>query len=220
MGLANLGLWIVEPLFESILQSLQFDRAAIRDGEFWRLVTGNLVHWSAEHCLLDVAAFAVLGWLYEPSIRRHHVDSNRRRRRLCSLPVMLLATSCGVGLTVFTLQPEMMIYRGLSGVGSGLFAIALILECGEAKGDATRWWYVLPALLVFITKLVFEVATGGLFFGTESLGDLGQPVPLAHLAGAVFASACFCAGAIGNSKCGSSKMSRQRVADPATIVTS
>lgn len=200
MSLANLGLWIAEPLCQQVLECLQFDRAAILTGELWRLVTGNLVHWSAEHCLLDVAAFAILGWIYEPPIRRQFQQSNNPLRILCSLPAVLLATSCGVGLTVFFLQPAMLTYRGLSGVDSGLFALALILECTEAKNDSTRWWYVIPAVLVFIVKLVFEVTTGSLFFGTESLGDLGQPVPLAHLAGAVFAVACCLVCATRNSQ--------------------
>lgn len=219
MGVANLGLWFDTPVFETILQSLQFDRAAILNGEFWRLVTGNLVHWSVEHCLLDVAAFALLGWLYEPAFRRHSQKHSRRQRPLWSLPIMLLGTSFGVGLTVFVFQPEMMTYRGLSGVDSGLFAIALMVECSEAKNDAARWWYVVPAALVFVVKLGFEVTTGGMFFGTESLGDLGQPVPLAHLSGAVFASACFIARTITKPKC-LTTMSSQQFTQPQTIVTS
>ncbi len=219
MGVANLGLWFDAPVFEAILQGLQFDRAAIRNGEFWRLVTGNLVHWSVEHCLLDVAAFALLGWLYEPAFRRNNQKHSRRQRQLWSLPVMLLVTSCGVGLTVLVLQPEMMIYRGLSGVDSGLFAIALMFECSEAKNDGARWWYVVPAALVFVVKLGFEVTTGGMFFGTESLGDLGQPVPLAHLSGAVFASACFIARTITKPKC-LTTMSPQYVTQSQSIVTS
>ena len=132
---------------------------------------------------------------------------------------MLLATSCGVGLTVLALQPEMMIYRGLSGVDSGLFAIALMLEFSEAKNDAARWWYILPAAVVFVTKLGFEVATGGLFFGTESLGDLGQPVPLAHLSGAAFASTCFITRTISTPKC-LTTMSLKQVTQSQSIVTS
>lgn len=194
IGLMNLGLWIDEPAWQSVLELMQFDHERIMSGEIWRLVTGNLAHWSAEHCILDVTAFALLGWLYEPLIRRQHKRSSHALRQLCSMPALLLAMSCGVGLTLLVLQPEMLTYRGLSGVDSGLFAAALIIEASEAKKNSARWWYVLPAFLVFILKLAFEVATGGLFFGTESLGDLGQPVPLSHLAGAVIAAGCFAAG--------------------------
>lgn len=193
MTLMNLGLWIAEPVWQSVLEFMQFDREAILNGEVWRLVTGNLVHWSAEHCLLDVASFVLLGWLYEPSLRRHVERSSHSLRQHCSMPALLLTMSCGVGLAVFLFQPEMLTYRGLSGVDSGLFSAALIIEAREAKHDPARWWFVLPAALVFIVKLGFEMITGGLFFGTESLGDLGQPVPLAHLAGAVVAVGCFVA---------------------------
>jgi len=68
-------------------------------------------------------------------------------------------------------------------------------------------------------KLGFEVTTGGMFFGTESLGDIGQPVPLAHLSGAVFASACFIARMITKPKC-LTTMSPQYVTQSQSIVTS
>jgi len=194
MTLTNLGLWLAEPIWHSALELMQFDRDAILSGEVWRLVTGNLVHWSAEHFMLDIAAFAILGWLYEPPIRRYFESSHCELRQLCSMPALILVMSCSVGLAVLFLQPEMLTYRGLSGIDSGLFAAALIIEIREAKLDPARWWFVLPALVVFIVKLVFEVVTGGLFFGTDSLGDLGQPVPLAHLIGAVSATGFLAAG--------------------------
>ena len=31
-----------------------------------------------------------------------------------------------------------------------------------------------------MAKIIYECGTGQMFFGTESLGDIGQPVPLAH----------------------------------------
>jgi rhomboid family GlyGly-CTERM serine protease len=160
-----------------VLALLEYDRAAILHGQIWRLVTGNLVHWSAEHFWLDVGAFLILGLAYEQSFKRSVV----------SFSAFVLAISLSIGAALFVLLPDMGRYRGLSGVDSGIFAAALLIEAAQAGKDHRRWLYLAPAALVFTAKIVFECWTGELFFGTSSLGDLGQPVPLAHATGALTA---------------------------------
>jgi rhomboid family GlyGly-CTERM serine protease len=147
--------------------------------EIWRLITGNLVHWSLEHFWLDVGAFLLLGILYEPPFKH-----------LCgSFVAFVLAVAFAIGAAMLVLLPELQIYRGLSGVDSGIFAAALVLEAAHARHDRRRWFFLGPAALIFTAKLLFECMTGELFFGTSSLGDLGQPVPLAHAVGALAAVA-------------------------------
>ena len=177
MLLLNLGLLFWTPNAENVLNWLQYDRSAIVEGQLWRLVTGNLVHWSAEHFLLDVAVFLFIGCLYERSLGN-------------SYPWILFLTGMAVGASALIFLPQMALYRGLSGVDSGLFAAVLCLECGQAQRDRRNWLFLLPAVGIFVLKLGYESATGRMFFGTESLGDLGQPVPLAHAAGA-FAAVLF-----------------------------
>ena len=57
----------------------------------------------------------------------------------------------------------------------------------------TRHWQqlVLPLLaaILFSVKLVFECTTGTMMFATEGLGDIGIPLPLAHVAGTIGAVA-------------------------------
>ncbi len=173
---ANWSLFTHAPAFAAQLTAvLQYDREAVMHGELWRLVTGNLVHWSLEHFCLDVGAFLVLGILYEPSLRRSSVPFGR----------FLFVVALLIGVTLFAFVPGMNMYRGLSGVDSGVFAAGLLMEAAAAKRDPRRWIFVGPALVIFTVKIGFECGTGRLFFGTASLGDLGQPVPLAHAAGAV-----------------------------------
>jgi rhomboid family GlyGly-CTERM serine protease len=152
-----------------LIEMLQFDREAIAAGEVWRVLTGNLVHWSAEHLWLDVGALLVVGFLFERSIGRAY-------------PWLLFASASAVGLAILLLQRDMSLYRGLSGVCSGQFAIALIAELRR-----TRDWRQIAltgtAALIFVLKIGYECITGQMFFGTESLGELGTPTPLAHLAG-------------------------------------
>jgi rhomboid family GlyGly-CTERM serine protease len=173
MTLLNLGLFTqAPPILRSLVDVLQFDRQAILDGQIWRLLTGNLVHWSVEHFLLDVGAFAIVGVLYERHLRPHY-------------PWMLLASGLAVGCGVLVLMPQMAIYRGLSGVDSGQFAAALCVEVGLAVSQRRRWLWAGPAAVIFFTKILYEATSGQLFFGTEALGSIGLPTPLAHIAGAV-----------------------------------
>ena len=57
----------------------------------------------------------------------------------------------------------------------------------------TRGWRQIAltgaATLIFVLKIAYECLTGQMLFGTESLGDLGTPIPLAHLAGTLGALA-------------------------------
>jgi rhomboid family GlyGly-CTERM serine protease len=171
MLLFNLGLLFDRPNWSShLVTTLQFDRPAILHGEIWRVITGNLVHWSLEHFALDVAVFLVVGCLYEPIIRRIY-------------PWLMLASAAAVGVGLLLFQPALTIYRGLSGVDSGQFAAAVGIECLLASREKRRWLWVGPATAVFALKILFECGTGQMFFGTESLGDIGRPVPLAHAAG-------------------------------------
>jgi rhomboid family GlyGly-CTERM serine protease len=179
MLLLNLELFLSGSVgLTSCLESLQFDRDAILTGQVWRLITGNMVHWSAEHFLLDVGAFLIVGVLYERHLNRRY-------------PWILLTAALAVGCGVLLLRPDMQTYRGLSGVDSGQFSAALGVEALLAARDPRRWIWVAPAAAVFLVKTVYESATGMLFFGTESLGDLGQPIPLAHTAGTAAALAWF-----------------------------
>jgi hypothetical protein len=81
-------------------------------------------------------------------------------------------------------MPQLEIYRGLSGVDSGQFAAALCVEIGLAVCQRRRWLWVAPAAVIFATKILYEATSGRLFFGTEALGSIGLPTPLAHIAGA------------------------------------
>ncbi|MCD4727486.1 MAG: rhombosortase [Pirellulales bacterium] len=172
MVVMNLGLLPHAPAAaRSLLDYLQFDRAAILHGQIWRLLTGNLVHWSLEHFLLDVGVFLAIGLMYEPARRRQY-------------PWLLLAAALSVGLSVLSFLPEMSIYRGLSGVDSGQFVLALAVEFQLARTERRRWLWLAPVLGIFTLKIVSETVSGQMFFGTESLGNIGLPTPLAHAAGA------------------------------------
>jgi rhomboid family GlyGly-CTERM serine protease len=171
MLLANVGLLPhAAEAGRSLIGWLEFDRQAILQGQLWRLITGNLVHWSVEHFLLDVGPFLIVGLLYERSLRRQY-------------PWFLLGSALAIGASVLLFLPEVETYRGLSGVDSGQFALAVCVELGLARREPRRWVWLAPAAAIFVAKIFWESTTGRMFFGTESLGDIGVPIALAHVAG-------------------------------------
>jgi rhomboid family GlyGly-CTERM serine protease len=150
---------------------LQFDRTAILHGETWRILTGHLTHWSASHLFWDILVFLVLAGSIEWFSRRQ-------------LLTCFTAGSLIISLLVLTLLPEMVYYRGLSGIDSGLFMLLLVLlYCRYTTGHSLLYKtpYILLGLL-FVGKSVFELLTAQALF-VESAG-LFIPVPLAHLGGA------------------------------------
>ena len=157
---------------DSLAASLQFDRAAIAAGEWWRLLTGHLAHWSRDHLFWDLAVFAVLGAICE--------REDRQRFALCGF---LSAVAISVG--IWLLLPDLTTYRGLSGVDSALFALLVGTILRTAVRDQ-RWTWVAGASLLligFLGKTVFEVATGATLF-VDSTGSGMIPIPLAHVLGA------------------------------------
>jgi len=102
---------------------------------------------------------------------------------------MLVACGLAVGCGVLAVVPEMATYRGLSGVDSGQFAAALCVEADLARRDRSRWFWLGPLAAIVAVKILWELSTGQMFFGTESMGDIGLPVPVAHAVGAATAAA-------------------------------
>jgi rhomboid family GlyGly-CTERM serine protease len=158
-------------LSPKLVSMLQFNRTAVMQGELWRIFTGHRTHWSGSHLLWDMLVFsmleAIIEWL--------------SRGRL----LLFLAAGCLViSLMVFAFLPEMSLYRGLSGLDSGLFMLLLVLLYRNNTAGSSmlqKMPYFLAALL-FAGKTLFEVTTGHTLFVQSS--DLFIPVPLAHLGGA------------------------------------
>ena len=125
---------------------LEYERAAVQAGEAWRLLTGQLVHWTPRMAVADLAVLLAVGaWL------------EVRCRRLALATLFTGALLVGLGL--YGLAPEISQYRGSSGLASALF-VAAALEM--AMGSSLRWERIsaLAALALFAAKLLWELETG------------------------------------------------------------
>jgi len=156
----------------ALTAALEFERTAISRGELWRVFTGHFTHFGADHLCWDVLTFLAFGSLAEFRSRRVFL------RCLFAASILI---SAGVGF----LQPQFLVYRGLSGLDSALFTFvtADLLRDGLRDRDWLNAAIGSLTLAGFVGKSAFELITGETLFVTTSTDF--QPVPLAHVLGAV-----------------------------------
>ncbi|HVJ29313.1 MAG TPA: rhombosortase [Gammaproteobacteria bacterium] len=143
----------------------RWERDAIETGEYWRLVSGHLVHLGLGHLWPNLAALAIVGLLFEG------VFSNLDWARIGA------ASAAAIDFGLYVLNPSVQWYVGLSGVLHGYVAagaLALIVR-RERVG-------VVLAVGVG-AKLIFEQVVGPVPFTAASVG--GPVVVAAHLYGVV-----------------------------------
>jgi rhomboid family GlyGly-CTERM serine protease len=143
----------------------RYERHAVEGGEYWRLVSGHLVHLGFGHLWPNLAALAIIALLFEG------VFSNADWLRLGA------AAALAIDLGLYVLDPSVLWYVGLSGVLHGFVAagaLALLLR-RERLGAILG--------LCLGAKLLFEQIVGPVPFTAQSVG--GPVVVAAHLYGAI-----------------------------------
>jgi rhomboid family GlyGly-CTERM serine protease len=160
--------------FPQLGELLVYDRAAISHGEIWRLLTGNLVHFSLAHLLYNLIAWLIIGTIIEFRAYRF-------------FPVLCFSSALLVGITLFILEPELYLYAGLSGVVSA--AVAYL--CLHGIGEKGVWRWLCAATLAGLTaKTLIELGMRSSFMLLMSEENF-VPVPLSHLAGIIAALLLF-----------------------------
>jgi rhomboid family GlyGly-CTERM serine protease len=145
--------------------ALRYDRAAIAGGEWWRLVSGHLVHLGAGHLAVNLAGLGLVAWL----TGREYASG-----QWCSIAA---GSAASIAAALYLLHPDVSWYVGLSGVLHGLLAAGLVPALGRRDPAA-----VVLALLL-IAKLGWEAAAGPL---PGSVRTAGGPVLVeAHRYGAL-----------------------------------
>lgn len=151
---------------------LQYDRALIADGQFWRCITGHWTHWSFDHLLWCAITFIVLGTICERLSRKGFVIS-------------LAVSAIIIPVVSWFADQDMLFYRGLSGICSTVFVVGSILLARQALADRDWTNLILPVLAgtLFFAKIVYEFINGQALFVQSS--NMFSPVPMAHLVGGV-----------------------------------
>ncbi|MCG9730912.1 rhombosortase [Shewanella sp. Isolate13] len=153
---------------------LAYQRPLILDGQWWRLLSGNLLHTNAWHLYMNLAGFWVIISLHEPHYRAQGL----------AILFFVLCLMQGIGLLLFC--PSLMGYVGLSGMLHGLFTYGAIMDIRRGLKSG----YLL--LLGVILKVGYEQFFGASREMTELIG--ARVATEAHLVGLL--SGLICAAAL------------------------
>lgn len=110
---------------------LEFDRNAIDQGQWWRILTGHFLHTNHWHLAMNLGGFALIMLLHGMYYRPLLLWSN------------LLFGCVLIGLALLFWSPQISIYVGLSGWLHGL------LVCGCCIDIQRQWssgWLILAAV--------------------------------------------------------------------------
>jgi len=164
--------WLALVVFMGVLQAipdapawLRYDRAAIDDGQLWRLLTANFIHLGWGHYVLNMAGLMAIAWLFAADYP------------LGQWALILLVCGITTSVGMHVLNPEISWCVGMSGALHGLFVAGAIAWIGA--GDGFGKW-----LLVGVSaKLGYEQLIGAMPFSEGIVG--GAVVTDAHLWGAI-----------------------------------
>ncbi|WP_282167609.1 rhombosortase [Shewanella japonica] len=124
------------------LLSYRYDNIA--QGEYLRIITGNLLHTNLWHLLMNLAGFWVILFLHESHYKGHISQFASLFISLCVLE----------GLGLYWFFPELKGYVGLSGLLHGLFTFGALLDIRKGYNSG----YLL--LLGVFAKVGYEMYFG------------------------------------------------------------
>ncbi|MDX1804899.1 MAG: rhombosortase [Alcanivorax sp.] len=121
---------------------LAFDRHAIEQGQWWRLISCHFVHLTPWHMLLNLSGFLLCGYFFEDLLSRARVAW------------WALAGGLIEGLALYLLDPNLQHYAGLSGILHSLLVMCLLL------GWRGNPWLHSLVLAVIAGRIFFEQQPG------------------------------------------------------------
>lgn len=152
--------------FENISSILIYDRSALIEGEYWRLVSVHLVHFSPTHLTFNIMAFAVAGWLIE-----------KRAYPKFGLLLFLMALSISISLLLF--KPELRYYGGISGLVHGALYYLALFGTNEQQPWRQISWII---VLVLPLKVALEIYQENSLL-TTVFTETYITIPLSHMVG-------------------------------------
>jgi len=159
-------LTIVLLIAQVFRNDLAFHRTAIDLGQWWLILSGNIVHSNYPHLFLNLAGLWIFGFIFFDSLSL----------RTFIISTLFLCASVGIGLYLFS--PELQKYYGFSGALYGLYLVGATTAL-LAKDLFTG---IIVTLLI-IGKIIWDLTYGG---SSSSAELIGIPVAVhAHFYGAV-----------------------------------
>ena len=157
---AGLGLALTALLGMALpdaLAALAWQRSAIGDGQWARLLSAHFAHLDAHHLLFNLLGLALI------------IDLLMEDWHGRDLVTLILASAIGTSLLLWFCEPQLQWYAGLSGLLHGLWAGAAMRVCLQRRSGMHA-----AALLALAIKLAWL-----------NHGSGAMPVlPIAHVYGA------------------------------------
>lgn len=146
--------------------TLNYDPAFIRSGEYWRLLTCHFLHLNWNHVWLNLAGYGIITYSFREELPP-------------SLELWtLLVCGLGVGLGMLLFDPGMFSYVGLSGALHGFLLVHLIRSLHTTRSFSSLF------IIGVLAKLAWEQSP---YADTSSTAALigGFVAVNAHLAGGI-----------------------------------
>ncbi|MCF2949010.1 rhombosortase [Paraglaciecola aquimarina] len=121
ISLLAILLWLLEPASHEIFP---YDRTAIINGQWWRVISGHFLHTNIMHLVLNITGLILL-W----ALHGHYYNY----QTFGIIILLCLGTSLGI----FIFANELLWYVGLSGILHGLFIFGAYWDI--SKNMKTGW---------------------------------------------------------------------------------
>ncbi len=151
---------------EFIFPLLSLDRTQVAQGQYWRLLTANFVHFGWAHTLMNLGAFLLCSFalLSEFSIK--------------AFTALIVSCCLVVGICIYAFNPEYETYAGLSGALHGFIVAGVLVN------KRHKFWINGVLIALVFAKVINENSPG---YQSNELQNL-LPVAVAysaHLYGAL-----------------------------------
>ncbi|WP_370980477.1 rhombosortase [Agaribacterium sp. ZY112] len=143
-----------------------WDRQAIDAGQWWRLLSANLMHLNVNHMLMNLSVYVLAAILFQASAGWKQWYAS------------IVLIGLGVGLGLYWFDPNLVNYVGLSGLLYGLIAQQLLLQCRQQP---------LIYLLIYAVLVYKVVSQQGDDFEPSEMKEFigGNVVASSHLIGLI-----------------------------------
>ncbi len=160
-------------LSQDLASFLDLQRAAVLDGQLWRLFSAHLVHFTPAHLVTDLLVFAAAGWFIE-------------RKGPGYFWSLYMVTALMISTCLLLTCPSMSNFGGLSGVASGA-----LFYCALSGFREPGYWRLISGFIIAALPLK---ALTDLYMprviSDEAVQQAFVPMPLSHVVG-IFAALIF-----------------------------
>ncbi len=161
-------------IFNPISEVLQYQRELIKTGSFLTFFTGHFIHWDFSHLFWDLMIFIIFGEI---------ICSENKKMFL----VLVLSSTIIISLTVFYINSDILLYRGLSGIDTVLCSyVGISMICDYRKNRLFPLMGI-SILLFLFGKYGIECITENAIFAKSDNYIILHSV---HLIGTIFGMLC------------------------------